>query len=999
VYRVLSCLTTQHDYRLVAVAGFVCAASALAAIKIYSLAPSQGRQRWVLLLLAGICGGCGIWATHFIAMLAYEAGFSISYQVFATTASLISAVATTTVGFAVACGGSRRHPAVGGAVVGAGIGLMHYSGMQALIIPGTLNWDAVPVVASLAIGAALAAGSLTSFYRLSGWWALWMSAGLLTLAICGLHFTGMSAVNILPDPTIPLQENSINDGVMALAVASVALLVVVSCMASVALIESQTRRLREEELSLQNARFDLALRNLSEGLCMFDAEKRLVVCNDRYATMYRLPPELLEVGTPHDAIIAHRVLNGILKGEKSQSAVAQKISALAQTSTEVRSSRIDGLANGCLVRVTRQPMQGGGWVAIHEDVTERQDLNARLEQNNKLLSERTSHLQAIVDNFPGGIGFFDRDLRLLVCNDRAKRLLDLPDWLFANGPVTLEDLIRFNASRGEFGPGDVEEQVAARMALAKGREPYEFQRQRQNGTVLDVRGMPLDDGGFVTTYMDITERHRSEAKIAHMARHDALTGLPNRVQLNERMEQALARCKRGERLAIHLLDLDHFKSVNDTLGHPVGDKLLKVVSDRLRMLVRETDTIARMGGDEFAIIQSAIEQPTDAAYLAARIIESIGKPYDIDGHQCIIGISAGIAIGPTDGDQADTLVRNADLALYNVKGSKRGTFRFFERRMDAEMQARRSMENDLRKALPAGELELYYQPIVDLKSHEIGGFEALVRWRHPERGLIPPGEFIPLAEERGFIVPLGEWTIRQACATAAGWPNHLRVAVNISPAHFKDPRLIQVVVGALASSGLPAERLELEITETALLEDNETTIAMLHQLRMLGVRIVMDDFGIGYSSLSYLQSFPFDTIKIDRAFVSGATDPAKAAKLVRAIAALANDLGMATTAEGVETEQQLESLRAEGCSQAQGYYFSNPLPAHEVQQLLVSVHKDRKPLDADAKDGEKVPHAEAVDDLWREWLHGRADRARSGQPRPRSGVGRANGGHGGAAGY
>jgi diguanylate cyclase (GGDEF)-like protein len=419
-----------------------------------------------------------------------------------------------------------------------------------------------------------------------------------------------------------------------------------------------------------------------------------------------------------------------------------------------------------------------------------------------------------------------------------------------------------------------------------------------------------------------------------MAMHDALTGLANRVLLNERLEQALARVNRGEMVAVHLLDLDHFKNVNDTLGHPAGDKLLKDAASRLRALVRETDTIARMGGDEFAILQVAIGQPADATALAQRVIQSVSAPYELDGRQVLIGTSVGIAVGPADGLASDQLMRNADLALYRAKGDGRGTYRFFEAEMDAQMQQRRVMEYDLRKALTAGQFELHYQPVVNLDSDQISGFEALVRWRHPDKGMIAPGQFIGLAEEIGFIVPLGEWVIREACATAATWPDNMRISVNLSPAQFKNSGLVQIVVGALAASGLAASRLELEITETALLEDSEATLATLYRLRELGVRIAMDDFGTGYSSLAYLQSFPFDRIKIDRSFIRDIADGTGSVNIVRAVAALAKGLGMETTAEGVETSEQLDSVRSEGCTEMQGFLFSRPRPADELEQLF-----------------------------------------------------------------
>jgi diguanylate cyclase (GGDEF)-like protein len=468
----------------------------------------------------------------------------------------------------------------------------------------------------------------------------------------------------------------------------------------------------------------------------------------------------------------------------------------------------------------------------------------------------------------------------------------------------------------------------------------QFHSQLSDGRCIAITAQPMPDGGTVTTHQDITEQRRSEAKIAHMALHDPLTGLPNRAFLNEQLGHALPRAKRGEILAVHLLDLDRFKSVNDTLGHHAGDKLLNLVAERLQFVARETDTVARMGGDEFAIVQVGIAQPSDATSLALRVIAEVSKPYDIDDHQVIIGTSVGIAVGPEDGLEADVLLRKADLALYRAKADGRGTFRFFEHQMDAQMQSRRALECDLRRALVRQEFELHYQPMVDLERNDIKGFEALLRWRHPHKGLIAPGEFIGLAEEIGVIVPLGEWVIRQACAAAATWPDDLEVAVNLSPLQFATPGLAQIVASALAASGLQPARLELEITESALLHNSEDTLDTLYQLRTLGVRIAMDDFGTGYSSLSYLQSFPFDKIKIDRSFIKDVSDGVGSLNIVRAVAAMARGLGMKTTAEGVETPEQLEIVRAEGCTEMQGYLFSKPLAAGELERLYLA---DRRP--------------------------------------------------------
>jgi diguanylate cyclase (GGDEF)-like protein len=388
-------------------------------------------------------------------------------------------------------------------------------------------------------------------------------------------------------------------------------------------------------------------------------------------------------------------------------------------------------------------------------------------------------------------------------------------------------------------------------------------------------------------------------------------------------------------LAVFCLDLDHFKEINDSLGHPIGDGLLMEVGRRLGECVTENDTVARLGGDEFAIVQFCKDgEPSASTLLASHIVEKIAAPYDIAGHQLIIGVSIGISLAPEDGKNPDELLKKADLALYRAKEDGRGTYRFFETGMDARAQARRVLELDLRAALQRDEFEVHYQPIRDIAKDRIVAFEALVRWNHPLRGTISPINFIPLAEETALIVPLGEWVLRRACADAAGWSGDIDVAVNLSPIQFKNPNLVSSVSAALQASGLPANRLELEITESVLLQNSEATLAVLHELRGFGVRISLDDFGTGYSSLSYLRSFPFDKIKIDRSFVAELATRDDSMAIVRAVTGLGKSLGIVTTAEGVETDAQFELLRREGCTQVQGYLFSPPRPAADVETML-----------------------------------------------------------------
>jgi diguanylate cyclase (GGDEF)-like protein len=565
-------------------------------------------------------------------------------------------------------------------------------------------------------------------------------------------------------------------------------------------VVTRTRELRqrEAELEAQNTRFDAAISNMSQGLVMFDAQARLVICNPRFIAMYRLEAEGIKPGDTLHHIIERRKANGTFGGDVDPDHFVGKIRASAAAGEP--SMQLVELDDGRTVAVVRQPMLGGGWVSTHED---------------------------------------------------------------------------------------------------------------------------------------ITERRQAEMKIAHMARHDPLTDLPNRLLLRERLAEALGRVvERGERLAVLYLDLDLFKNVNDSLGHPTGDELLRAVAGRLRRCVGEHDTISRVGGDEFSIIQTDITAAGDAAHLARRIAEAIKEPYDLGGQQIMIDASIGIALAPTDGSEADELLKNADIALYGAKGDGRGVYRFFEADMDARMKDRRVLEMALRKAFDKGEFELYYQPIVNLDKGQVRSCEALLRWHHPERGMVSPAEFIPIAEEIGLIVALGEWVIRQACEDAAKWPGEICVAVNLSPTQLSSKGLLPAVLGALSSSRLPPQRLEIEITEAVLMHNSEVNLRTLHQLRALGIRISMDDFGTGYSSLSTLRSFPFDKIKIDRCFIKGLGDNSESDAIVRAVAGLADNLGMTTTAEGIETEQQLGRVRDLGCTDVQGFFFSPPVPVSDLTWLL-----------------------------------------------------------------
>ena len=551
------------------------------------------------------------------------------------------------------------------------------------------------------------------------------------------------------------------------------------------------------ELARLNMQFDAALSNLSQGICMFDGQRRLVVWNHRFAELYRLPPDLLKVGTSHDAIIKDLISRGILKGDTSEPAVKVKIAELAQLPSDARSSRVDEFSDGRLILIVRQPTKDGGWVASHED---------------------------------------------------------------------------------------------------------------------------------------ITEQRRVEAEIVHLARHDVLTGLANRAEFNAKLEEASKRLKRnGGAATLMMLDLDKFKAVNDTLGHLAGDQLLVEVGRRLQSTLRETDVLARLGGDEFAIIQEGgANQYEGAIALALRVIDTITEPFHLNGHAASIGTSIGIVLAPEDGVDPEELVRKADLALYEAKVNGRNDYRVFRAEMLEVAQTQRSAESELRNAILGNELELHYQPVVDTKTRLVCGVEALVRWRHPKKGLIGPDQFIPIAESTGLIAPLGEWVLQRACTDATSWPAHIKLAINISAIQFKNGKLFDVILSTLLETGLAPERLELEITETAILENHEAHLATIRQLKNLGISIALDDFGTGYSSINYLTVFPFDKIKIDKSFTQGVINRRHCKAIVASTLALAQGLGTVTTAEGVETEEQFDYLRTAGVDLVQGYLFGRPVPIAQL---------------------------------------------------------------------
>jgi len=684
-----------------------------------------------------------------------------------------------------------------------------------------------------------------------------------------------------------------------------------------------------EQIREQNLRFDVAVNNMARGLCMFDADNRLVVCNDLYVDIFGADPEVVKPGITLREVFAHGVARGAYPGMTVDELMARRLAMLGKKRP---CSYDQTMADGRTVSVSICPMADGGWVGTFEDISERRDVEAERAAAVRQLKEQYLRFDAALNNMSQGLLMLDADLRLIVCNRRYLKTYNLSPEVVVPG-VTMRELLAHSVAVGNHPDMSAEQLYADYLSrIDGGGDSYDW--HLSDGRVIKIVHQRMPHGGWVATHEDITERHRAEESIAHMARHDALTGLPNRVLLHEKMAEGLARvAARVESMAVLCIDLDHFKGVNDTLGHPIGDKLLRSVAGRLGGAIGERDTVARLGGDEFAILHMAADKAGSEA-LARRLIELMSEPIVIDGHDINSGISVGMALAPDHGTTAAKLMKCADLALYQAKAGGRRAFRWFEPVMEARIQSRRALELDLRHALTAGRFHIAYQPTVNLATNEITGMEALLRWSHAERGVVPPAEFIPVAEETGLIGALGEQVLRGACVDAARWPEPIRVAVNLSPVQLHNRRFVAMVTHALASAGLSPRRLELEITEAVLLQDDDTVRATLHQLRALGVRISMDDFGTGYSSLSYLRSFPFDRIKIDRSFISGASHSRENVAIIQAVARLGASLGIETTAEGVETQDQLELVRIAGCTEVQGYLLSPPCSAAQAHDLI-----------------------------------------------------------------
>ena len=773
----------------------VCLLASAVAISLFHRAQATiERTRITWLGLDAVVAGYGIWATHFIAMLAYDPGIGAGYNLVLTILSLLIAILVTGLGLGIALlYFGRWTAALGGAVVGSGIAAMHYTGMIALEVPGHITWLSNLVVASVALGIAFGAFSVFFAARRDDWLNALIAIFLLTFAIVGMHFTGMGAVSIMPGPARVNGATSVSSASLSLVIAGVAAIILSICLA-MALSDRQSKgKLRQQKILL-----DTALENMSQGLCMFDAEGNITLFNDRYAKMMGLPAAWLK----------GRSLLDVFKRRKE-------------------SGEFAGDPEGFFARVVAEARQGK-------------------------FSTRT-------------------------------------------------------------------------MTTAVGR-------------ALRVVDQPMQGGGWVATFEDITNWQKAQAQISYLAHHDALSGLANRTQLVKKLEKVLAVLPlKGGSVAVHFIDL------NDTLGHDGGDFLLKTAAERARSETRVGDVVARLGGDEFVVLQIGVSSKYQAEHLAERLTSAVTAPMKFGEQSIIATVSVGVALAPEDGDDPERLLKCADLALYRAKADGRNCIRFFKPEMDAELQARSKLERVVRNAVLIGRFELHYQPLFEISKHRLVGFEALIRLPAEDGTLIPPSVFIPIAEELRLIDKIGAWVLREACCTAATWPEDLTVAVNLSPAQFLAGGVSDIVAAVLKDTGLAAHRLELEITETLLLGDSAAVMAELRTLKAMGVAIVMDDFGTGYSSLCYLWRFPFDKIKIDWSFLQNFNGFGDARTVVKTISALGRELNMRVTIEGVENAAQATFLDTIDGDQVQGFFFGRPVPASEVSASILADLQKRHP--------------------------------------------------------
>ncbi|AUX75398.1 bifunctional diguanylate cyclase/phosphodiesterase [Sinorhizobium fredii] len=923
MFRILSCLVVEHDLRLVALAAVVCFLSSFGAVTLLQRARiSEGRPQAIWVAAAGIASGFGIWATHFIAMLAYDPGVVLGYQASLTALSLVAAILLTTSALAIASYWKGR-PAwlLGGLVLGAGVGSMHFLGMAALEVPGFIRWDSMLVVASILAGVLFDMGALLAINRADQSLRAQMAATLaMTLGIVVLHFTAMGAVTIEVEfATAQTPEGMIQPHLLAFVLAGTAFFLL-----SAVLIAAGFARQAEILATTSEKEFSRFVRSVRDyAIYMLDVDGRVASwnagaeANKGYSAEEIIGKNFSCFYSPEDraANLPGRALRIALDAGKYE--------------TEGWRYRKDGTrfwAHVVIDPIIGEDGEHAGFIKIAKDITKQKEDADRI-------AEVSKNLDIALENMSQGICLFDRADRLLLSNRRCLEIFDLPESMAGKG-MTFREVLNRAFDRTYADPV---------VAEAKANEAYQRHRldivakgggdlveKLSNGRSILSKHRTLPDGGWVSTYEDITERLDSEEQISFLARHDSLTGLPNRLQFNSHLDEELdAAVWFSRKVAVVGIDLDKFKEVNDLHGHAAGDFVLVTIAQRMKEHLQEGEFVARFGGDEFAAVKR-FEDLSELNDFLRRIERCLHEEMRFGDFELKSGGSMGVAIYPQDAETADTLINNADLAMYRAKAALNQTICFYEVSMDEAARGRRALANDLWEAVEKNQLALHYQVQKSVTSGEVIGYEVLLRWNHPERGMVSPGEFIPLAEECGAILPIGEWVLREACREAATWDSQHKIAVNLSPVQLANGDVVSLVHAILVETGLDPKRLELEITESTIIDDKQRALLTLREIKALGVTIAIDDFGTGYSSLETLRSFPFDKIKLDKSFMSEVEGSPQAKAIIRAILALGHSLQVPVLAEGVETQKQLDILIAEGCDEAQGYLLGRPAPIGSV---------------------------------------------------------------------
>jgi diguanylate cyclase (GGDEF)-like protein/PAS domain S-box-containing protein len=921
--RILTCLTVEHDLRLVLLAAFICFLSCYVAVTLTQRArATTGAARNLWLGAAGTSSGFGIWATHFIAMLAYDPGVAMGYDVKLTLISLAVAIVVTTIGLSLATYIAGRSAVVaGGLLLGAGITSMHYMGMAAVQLPGTIAWDGAYVVASVVCAGLFGALALMSCMRPqpnTGDRAL--ATVLMAVGVVSLHFTAMAAVRIEPG-LMPMNDATLlSTGLMVPLIAVVAFSLLFTGLTAAVFA-------RQSELAASEStrQFAMLVQGVKDyAIYMLDPDGRVANWN--------------EGAERNKGFAAHEIVGQHFSrfyGEQDRAAgLPERALRIAREEGKYENEgwryRKDGTRFWANVVIDPIYDAGGllvGYAKITKDVTKEKAAADRL-------AEVTKNLDLALENMSQGLCLFDKDERLLIANKRYSEIFGFPEDRIQPG-MTLREIV-------ERGVADVYADPEARKAIA--RDLYARRRaaiqandggviveKLSSGASVQLRYRTLPDGAWVATYEDISERLRSEEQISFLARHDSLTGLPNRASFNNRLEADLDSARRsGSKVAAIGIDLDKFKEINDTRGHAAGDEVLVTLSKRMQACLEADETIARFGGDEFAAAKR-FEDMSDLTDFIQRLETCLNTEIRIDGYDIKPGASLGVAIYPQDADTVETLLNNADLAMYRAKEALTQTVCFYEVSMDEAARSRRLIANDLWQAVERRELQLHYQVQKAVHSGDTIGYEVLLRWHHPLRGTIPPSEFIPIAEECGAILPIGEWVLREACREASTWNNGHKIAVNLSPVQLSNADVADLVHRVLLETGLSPHRLELEITESTIIGDKERALNTLRRIKAFGVTIAIDDFGTGYSSLETLRAFPFDKIKLDRSFMSEVEASPEAKAIIRAILALGQTLRVPVLAEGVETRSQLDILLDEGCDEAQGYFLGRPMPVERIR--------------------------------------------------------------------